>query len=222
MIQGTESIRQAVVESLLADRRVGTADITVEITDHTVRLVGNSPSQVAIDAAEEDARGTRGVDTVQNLIQVRPREELSGRSDADIRRSIQTLLHTVLSTQAPGSTIEVDVRGGTVVLEGMVDSYWARLRAEELALLARGARMVDNKIEVVSAEGISDIQLQDRVRKALRRTGGEALAEVHVTVTGRRATLSGKVADRKGMQLAREIAAKTIGINQVRSELLLA
>lgn len=222
MMQGAESIRQAVVESLLADRRVGSAEINVEITDHTVRLVGSSPSQVAVDAAEEDARGTRGVETVQNLIQVRPREEPSGRSDDDIRRSIRTLLHTVLSTQAPGSSIEVDVRGGTVMLEGVVDSYWARLRAEELALLARGARMVENKIQVAPAEGISDVQLQDRVQKALRKTGGEALAEVHVAVTKRKAILSGKVADRKGMQLAREIAAKTVGVNEVKNELLLA
>jgi osmotically-inducible protein OsmY len=66
--------------------------------------------------------------------------------------------------------VHVEVRDGTVVLQGEVPNYWAKIAAVEDAELVRGVRRVDDRLNIRWAPAYtpSDAELRDEVDRALR------------------------------------------------------
>lgn len=92
--------------------------------------------------AERELRRIRGVRGVTNLVEVRP----AARPDTDrTRRDVQRALLRGLGTER----VTVEVHGDTVILSGVVRSWWERDQADRVAWSAEGVRAVRNELLVV-------------------------------------------------------------------------
>ncbi|RKN39964.1 BON domain-containing protein [Micromonospora endolithica] len=91
--------------------------------------------------AESDLRRLAGVRGVTNLVEVRP----AAPTDREgTRREVQRALRRGIGTERV--TVEVD--GDTVVLRGVVRSWWERDQAERIAWSGAGVRAVRDELLV--------------------------------------------------------------------------
>jgi osmotically-inducible protein OsmY len=91
--------------------------------------------------AERELRRLQGVRGITNLIEVRPPVR---PPDGRIRRELQRALLRTIGTER----VTVDMDGDTVVLIGVVRSWWEREQAERVAWSAPGVRGVRDRLLV--------------------------------------------------------------------------
>ncbi|SCG14403.1 Osmotically-inducible protein OsmY, contains BON domain [Micromonospora echinofusca] len=91
--------------------------------------------------AERELRRLRGVRGVTNLVEVRP---VTRPDTGRTRRDLQRALGRGIGTERV--TVELD--GDTVVLTGVVRSWWERDEAERVAWSAEGVRAVRDRLLV--------------------------------------------------------------------------
>lgn len=137
-------IESAVEDALLYDVRVPDQSLMVSVDDGIVTLRGKLPSLAAKRSAAETARNVVGVETVINRVKVRNAEP---RSDSAIEETVEKALNR--HPYVERYDIRVDVRGGTVELDGVVDYYYEKAMADDLAALQNGVVAVNNDLEVV-------------------------------------------------------------------------
>ncbi|MEU1684212.1 BON domain-containing protein [Micromonospora sp. NPDC005707] len=114
-------------------------DLTV--ADGWVMLRGQVEYGFQRRTAERELRRLRGVRGVTNLVEVRPP---TPPSDEQNRRDLQRVLFRRTGTER----IDVQVSGDTVVLDGVVRSWWQREEAERAAWATPGVREVHDRIVV--------------------------------------------------------------------------
>jgi osmotically-inducible protein OsmY len=78
-------------------------------------------------------------------------------------------------------------------LEGTVDAFWKKVRAEDLAFSMRGVLGLTNKIAVVPTQTIADENLAENIINALDRNVNVNVDDVNVTVEDGTVTLTGAV-----------------------------
>lgn len=141
-----EEVRQAVADALLYDPRVVSTDVTVDMLGSVATLRGKVDSLAAKRAAGQDARYTLGVSSVVNRLRVRSEEDLD---DEDIARNIRNAL--TRDPYVERFKIGVDVVDKTVRLSGIVDTYFEKKHADEIAAAAKGVQEIRNNIDVADA-----------------------------------------------------------------------
>ncbi|MGN9779020.1 BON domain-containing protein [Micromonospora sp. H33] len=131
----------AVSRALEWDSFVPAERLDVTVSNGWVMLRGEVEFGWQRRTAESEVRRLRGVRGVTNLIEVRP----AARPDGDrIRRDVQRALLRGIGTERV--TVEVD--GDTVILGGVVRSWWERDQAERVAWSADGVRAVRDRLLV--------------------------------------------------------------------------
>jgi osmotically-inducible protein OsmY len=142
--------------------------------------------------------------------------------DIDIRQSVLDALEFEPSIDA--ASIGVAVDNGIVTLTGHVPTYREKLRAEELAMAARGVKGIAQEIEVrpVGAHPAADDEIAQRILDVLRWSTGLPADAVKVKVQSGWVTLSGRVE----WNYQRESAARAIrdlaGVKGVTNAILIA
>ncbi|MEV1330768.1 BON domain-containing protein [Micromonospora costi] len=92
-------------------------------------------------SAERELRRLRGVRGITNLVEVRP----PAPTDADrIVRDVRHALRRVIGTEGVSAAVD----GDTLVLSGLVRSFWERDQAVRVAWQAPGVRAVDDQLVV--------------------------------------------------------------------------
>lgn len=213
-----DKIKQDVMDHLRWDSRLSEAGIEVEVTDQgIVRLSGTAPTYSARLAASETARAVSGVAVVENEIMVtcRPAQVLS---DEEIDSDVWMILD--LNPDIDVADISVSVENGTVSLEGTVDSYWEKWKAEDLAGGVPGVRAIKNKLTVVPTGDYSDKAIADEIVAALDRNVNVDLRTINVKVEDGIVTLTGSVPNWTVYTAVREAARHTSGVKQVSDDLL--
>lgn len=136
-------IRDAVKDALLYDPRVSAFKIDVQVADGGVTLQGVVDNLQAKIAAERDAGRTVGVISVNNLIKVRPETELP---DSKIAENIRDAL--LRNPYTTSYEINVRVNNQTAYLTGVVDSYFEKAEAQNVAFRTQGVSNVRNNLIV--------------------------------------------------------------------------
>ncbi len=136
-------IEEAVNHALLYDPRTNSFAIDVSCVDGYVALRGTVDNLKAKRAAEQDARNTIGVYSVNNRLQVRTDGELT---DADIQERVENAL--LRNPYTDSFEITVLVENGTANLYGTVDSYFEKAEADDVSSNVRGVNFVDNNLVV--------------------------------------------------------------------------
>jgi hyperosmotically inducible periplasmic protein len=160
--------------------------------------------------------------------------ERAGQSAGDARR--EAVIWTTFATNQNlrASEVEVEVKGGTAILTGRVESDVEKNLAEQLAQSVSGIHRVDNRISidpdfrpVARRAGpdrdfgtvISDATITAQVKsKLLWNTNTEGL-QIDVDTVSGRVTLSGSADSAAERDLAGRIAANTRGVLGVDNRL---
>jgi len=137
-------IREAVRDALQYDPRVSAFDIDVTASNGVVILRGVVDNIQASKAAERDARHTTGVFGVNSLIKVRTGEVTldDDRIAANVRGALSR------NPFVESQDISVRVKNHVVQLDGIVDSYFDKAEAENVAMRAAGVVEVRNHLVV--------------------------------------------------------------------------
>lgn len=180
-------IRLAIEAQLVTDERVDANRIDVVVENGVVTLAGEARSLLASERAVEVARSTRGVLSVVDRIEVRPRR----RPDAEIREDVRLALLVDPATET--SDVEHRVESGFVTLRGTVES-WAEYRlVQDVVKGVRGVRGTDNNLVVDFPEDRPDVEIVRGIERRLANSVWVDDGTIAVTVEDGRVTLSGTV-----------------------------
>jgi osmotically-inducible protein OsmY len=136
-------VRKAVEAALVFDPRVFSFEPEVKVENGLVTLRGTVDNLKARRAAAQDAANTNGVRGVKNLLKVRSKEDLT---DEQVEQEIRTALSRDAIVQRSEVTVAVDE--GEARLYGLVDSYFERFQAEDVAARVPGVTAVRNYLTV--------------------------------------------------------------------------
>lgn len=217
VVSTDEQIKREVVDRLYWDSRVDASDVSVEVSQGEVNLRGNVPTYIAKRAAEIDARLIPGVTGVHNRLDIEYPTTLRIPSDQEIATNIKNLLSWNASIDI--KDISLAVVDGFVTLKGTVDSFWKKLRAEELVLDLQGVNGITNELAVVPSEDVLDKRIAEDIVASMKRGAAIDVDALDVTVDGGVVTLSGSVPSWMARTAAYDIAKHTVGVRNVINRL---
>lgn len=209
-----EGIAKDVVDSLYWDSRVDASKVAVTVNEGIVSLSGTVSSYSERAAALEDAWIITGVQDVKNQLQVDFRTEVP--SDSEIKSNIEQAF--TWDNDLYPFDIQISVETGWVTLEGTVDAFWKKVRAEDLAFSMRGATKVTNKIVVVPTQTIADEKIAESIVNALDRNVNVNVDNINVAVENGTVALNGTVPSWSAKQAAYDTARYTLGVKEVKDQ----
>jgi osmotically-inducible protein OsmY len=218
VVQTDQQIKKDVVDQLYGDCRVDAAEVQVEVYGGEVTLTGAVPNLTARNAATADAWEIVGVKRVTNLLTVRFPPTFTVPSDESIEDRARVTL--AWNPAVYSEAIDVSVTGGVVKLEGTVDAYWKRWKAENLVVDLRGVRDVENHLAIVPSESRVDQQIAEEIEAALVRNLYVDPDQVTVKVASGSVRLTGSVETAYGRARAYEAAANTAGVVEIDNDIV--
>lgn len=135
-------IEEAIQDALVYDPRVSSFAVDVSVRYGVATLRGVVDNLRAKRAAAADARNTVGVGRVENQLKVRN----DVVEDFVISEAVKTSLNRDALTS--DEEVKVTVDDGWVYLDGTIDSYLGRGRAEDIAAGVKGVKVVVNRLAV--------------------------------------------------------------------------
>jgi len=208
-------IERAIKEAFFYDPRLSSTNVDVQVKNGIVTLTGVVDNLKAKTVAEQDAKNTVGVWRVKNHLRVQPQ---SFQSDHEILEKIEDALKRdpALDRQ------EIDVSStnhSTVFLEGIVDSFYEKNRAEDVASGVAGVVNVENNLKArrywVPRD---DRKIKQDIIEELRWDPVVDGSDITVNVKDGVATLKGRVDTWKEREAAAENAYEG-GAKEVRNHL---
>lgn len=136
--------------------------------------------------------------------------------DVDITLAVETEL--ILEDAVPSHKIDVSTDNGIVTLSGSVDTYYAKLEAEDAAESVKGVLAVINNIDVEPLVRM-DSQIRGDIISALAVDPVTESFEVDVSVENGVVTLTGEVDSYSEKQVAEEVAQGVKGVIDVKNML---
>lgn len=208
-----ELTKQDIVEELTWDDSVNSNDVTVTVHDGVVELNGIVPSYAEKSAAERDAYlASNAAKVINNLMVIFPTTK-TVPTDAELTTKIENKLSWNSEVNAAG--IKVQTTDGIVELSGVVDTFWEKSLAEDIALYTDGVINVINSITVTPVKSLADIDIENDIRNAFRRNVIIDDKKINVKVKGGIVTLSGVASGYTEKERARNIAEYTAGVRDV-------
>jgi len=136
-------IADAALKALNGDVFIPATGIKVVVHDGWVTLSGQVDFWYQREAAERAMTHLRGVKGLANELAIKPRATI-----ADVKAKIEDAFRRHASLDA--RNIRVQTAGGTVTLEGEVDSWHERQHAEAAAWTAPGVSLVKDHLSIRS------------------------------------------------------------------------
>ncbi|MGY5854776.1 MAG: BON domain-containing protein [Candidatus Thorarchaeota archaeon] len=217
MKEADEMIKKTIIDQLFEYDGIDISNVEIDVTNRRVTLTGSVPNYTASEAALFVAWNTQGVIQVDNQLDIRYPTTAEVPPDPEIEERVKQTIGW--SDGLANQTIQVSVEAGIVNLEGTVDVFWKRLKAEELASHIFGVVKVSNKLAVVPGRKIVDEVIAKNIISALDRSRIVEIDTVSVKVKDGVVTLTGTVPDLRVYRSILDFAERTTGVTDVRSEL---
>lgn len=217
MVLTDKEIKKRIIDELYWDDRVDSSKIGVLVDNGKVTLTGNVPNYNTKLRAETDAYAVRDVVRGDNRINVTYPTITAIPTDEDIRRSVIRNLSD--DPDLERTDIRVNVRDGTITLEGSVDAYWKKWEAEYTTCNVRGVCEIVNKVTVVPTMQIADKVIAEDVRAAIERRRNVNIEDLDIRVENCVVTLTGTVPDWDARRAVINAAEFTKGVIDVIDEL---
>ncbi|MFP4242025.1 MAG: BON domain-containing protein [Chitinispirillaceae bacterium] len=186
-----EEVRRLVMDQLEWDGRLSNSQVDVRVQSGQVTLEGKVNSFTARQAAESDALLVPEVVRVIDHTVIEFPGGAEGLTDEDIRSSV--LNRFLWNPNISVSDIDVKVEKGSVTLEGSVDGYWKKVRAEEVAYDIKGVVKVHNELAVVPSHEYGDREIAESIVNALHRGGKVDVERLELQVENGIATVGGSM-----------------------------
>jgi osmotically-inducible protein OsmY len=182
-------LQENVAEELAFDPRLdGAAAIGVAAKDGVVTLTGRVDTYAKKVAAEEAAKRVDGVKGLAADLTVEL-PEMHRRSDADIVAAALNVLAWDLSV--PRDAVRVQAQNGWLTLEGTVDWYYQKERAEHVVRNLAGVRGLTNHIDLRPRVTLPAVK--ESLRRAFKRHAEIDADHVMVETNASMVTLRGTV-----------------------------
>ncbi|MFK7702218.1 BON domain-containing protein [Pseudomonas caspiana] len=216
--------------------------IDVSVEQGTAVLKGKVENQVDRELAERIALDTKGIDKVDNQLQIDPNVAAEPGTKANMAQHFEdaTLTATVKSKLLWSSVtealnIDVDAKEGVVTLKGRAQSPEAKEVAGSLATNTDGVITVNNLISISAAdsiasrvepqatspaEDISDVWITSKVKSSLIYSRNLDGLNIKVDTKSGLVSLNGIVANYAEKELAVEIARNIRGVKGVNADAL--
>lgn len=216
--------------------------IEVSVDQGTAVLQGKVENQVDRELAERIALDTKGIDKVDNQLQVDPNVAAEPGTRASLAQRFEdaTLTATVKSKLLWSSVtgaldIDVDAKEGVVTLKGRAQSPEAKEVAGNLATNTDDVVSVNNLISISAAdsiasrtdpqinspvEDISDVWITSKVKSSLIYSRNLDGLNIKVDTQSGLVSLNGIVANYAEKELAVEIARNIRGVKGVNADAL--
>lgn len=219
MARTDEQIKKDIVDQLYWDSRVDASDIKVEVSGGEVTLSGTAPNFESLKAAENDTWIIPGVLAVNNQMTLEYPSEMTLPSDSEIQSNIRNSL--IWKPYIDEKNIQVTVDNHIVKLTGTVDSYWKKMKAEEIAYDVLGVMNVQNELGVVPTRDIVDKIIAQEIMSALDRNIYVDPDSLDVKVEDGAVHVSGTVPNWRAYQETLDTAYYTPGVKSVTDDLFL-
>jgi len=210
-----ELIRSQVVEALSRDSRFSHARLTVRVENAQVLLFGDTPTLYLMQLVIDLAGCMPGVRGVQSALRV---WDLSHDDDQRLQVRVEQVLKWSASLGA--SNLGISVERGVLTLDGKVDAYWKRQRAEALVMDIQGVLAVINQLQVVPELTPQDQVIADDVKSAIARCGCSSRDHIHIEVESGMVTLSGQVPSLWSKRYAPSLVEAVLGVTGVVDKLV--
>jgi len=139
--------------TLLFNRHLNSFDINTDVQDSVVILTGKVDNTVDKSLAEELVASLEGVDSVDNKLSVinkkQDRTLVASLTDSKVETVVKSKL--LMASDVSGTSIEVEVLHGVVILTGEVGSDSAEELAVTIAKNSDDVKSVINKLEVADS-----------------------------------------------------------------------
>ena len=149
-------------------------------------------------------------------IELKKKKEASTADDA-ITKSVERLLS--FDARTMGQKITVKTMGGKVFLGGVVDGYFAKLAADELALMPAGAWKVVNRMRVKPLEKADDNELAAILRKMVAADLLLRQYPFMIAVRGGTVSVDGKVPNNFIKLRATNLISRVLGVDDVNNNI---
>jgi len=121
-----------------------------------------------------------------------------------------------------GYILHVYLYDGIVILEGTVDLYWKRWKAENLLSDLTSVKEIKNHLTVVPSDRFVDKNIASDIENALKRSLYVQAEDVAVKVEDGKVTLSGTVPTYYSRMKAFDAAINTAGVTDVNNYIVVA
>jgi len=188
-----EAIADDIINALDRNVNVNVNNVSVRVSDGFVVLSGTVDDSFARRQAYETAANTIGVKGVASEIQIKQSgEAVPALTDVEIARRVKDQLIWDNKVDATGITVEV--ADGLTTLAGTVDTYSAKVAAQEDASEIAGVASVQNNLVVEPIEfPSSGIFLANRVEQTLEWSQSVDVVDLRVSAVGGLVTVNGTV-----------------------------
>jgi osmotically-inducible protein OsmY len=216
-MRSDSDIRRDVEDELRWDPDIAATDIAVGVGNGVVTLAGFVRSYMQKYEAESDAKRVAGVVAVANDIEVRL-PNIDERPDPDIARDAIARIKSELPYAWDG--IRVVVKSGWLTLEGDVEWYYQKERAEEAVRRVRGVKSVTNSIQIKPR--VAPMEIRRKIEEALRRAAEIDASRVTVETNGGEVILRGSVRSWVERQEAERAAWAAPGVWKVDNRIIVS
>ena len=144
-----EDVHSAVRNALSADPRIKPDDVTVFVDRGMVTLRGEVDTLKAKRKAEDIARNINGVWRVTNRLEVVQQEE-GAATDSDLGRRVREALNR--QPYLGEEDINISASNGEITLEGAVETYFRKEKADDVASRIPEVEEIVNRLEVKDQE----------------------------------------------------------------------
>lgn len=107
------------------------------------------------------------------------------------------------------------------MMDGTVDAYWKKVRAEKLVADVSGVLDIINRLTVVPSHDIVDESLAEEIINALSRINGIEVSHIDIEVNDGHVLLRGSVPDWNAFRAVENTVHSAGGIRDVSNDLLI-
>jgi osmotically-inducible protein OsmY len=214
-MKSNAELQQDVQDAIKWQPLLNAAEIGVTAKDGVVSLTGVVDSYAKKTEAEDAAKNVAGVTALVEKIEVKYPSSYS-KTNAEIANEVLAALKARWDVAA--DKVKVKVEAGWVTLTGELHWHYQKEAAEDAIKSLMGVIGVSNNITIKS-ESMESVE-KAGIESALKRNWAFFDNDIHVKVSGHRATLTGTVDSMYQKDEAGTIAWNAPGVWSVDNELV--